>query len=173
MKNKIKLVLLVVLLMIITSSISVYATQLYMAKDISYTKFDGTKTNVETALDELYSNVVTGVIEYQTIASSGYKTTSSASVFDTQKVTIPKGKKKVYIYSSMNSTWGNQKPDIISDIIVSEETTLIKDMYISGVISNHTYLSVLETTGDTGDITINYSSAGNGKHFVQALVFYK
>lgn len=40
---------------IIVSSISVYATYNYFAKDISYRKADGTELNVEQALNELYA----------------------------------------------------------------------------------------------------------------------
>ena len=173
MKNKTKLILLVVLLIIITSSISVYATQLYMAKDISYTKSDGTQTNVESALDELYSNVGNGKIEYQAIASSSYKTTSAAAVFDTLKVTIPAGKKKVYIYSAMSSNYGNNKPVVSSDIIVSESSQTLHGGLLKGVNVTEGFINIIETNGEAGEITINYSSTGKGSHFAQAIVFYE
>lgn len=54
MNNRIKLIILIVLISILTSSISVYATYTYFAKDVSYIKKDGTEITVEMALDELY-----------------------------------------------------------------------------------------------------------------------
>ena len=173
MKNKTKSILLVVLLMIITSSISVYATQLYMAKDISYTKSDGTQTNVESALDELYSNVGNGTIEYQIIKSTNVKNTTSAALYDTLKVSIPAGKKKVYIYSVLSSTYGNTKPELVSDIIDSEETIVVDNLTVSSVVSTDAYFNVIETTKKSGDITINYRSAGAGSHYAYAIVFYE
>lgn len=44
------------IIMILTSCISIYATYNYFAKDVSYTKADGTEINVEEALNELYQS---------------------------------------------------------------------------------------------------------------------
>ena len=41
MKNKIKIILILIITIIITSSITAYATYNYLAKDIKYTKADG------------------------------------------------------------------------------------------------------------------------------------
>lgn len=47
MKNKIKIILILIITIIITSSITAYATYNYLAKDIKYTKADGTEINLE------------------------------------------------------------------------------------------------------------------------------
>lgn len=57
MKNlgkKFKIVLIVVLIQVILTGVCVYATYKYFAKDIAYTKKDGTEISVEQALNELY-----------------------------------------------------------------------------------------------------------------------
>lgn len=60
MKNKIKIILILTITIIITSSITAYATYKYLAKDITYTKEDGTNVSVQEALNDLYNkpNVV-------------------------------------------------------------------------------------------------------------------
>ena len=68
MKNKIKITIrkqkiittitaaiIIIITIIITSSITAYATYNYLAKDIKYTKADGTETDLENSLNELYS----------------------------------------------------------------------------------------------------------------------
>ena len=55
MKNKIKIILILIITIIITSSITAYATYNYLAKDIKYTKADGTEIDLEKSLNELYS----------------------------------------------------------------------------------------------------------------------
>lgn len=55
MKNKIKITVILIITIIITSSITAYATYNYLAKDIKYTKADGTETDLENSLNELYS----------------------------------------------------------------------------------------------------------------------
>lgn len=55
-KENIIVIMIIIVVMIIVSGISVYATYMYFAKDVSYTK-DGTQVeNVEQALNELYRN---------------------------------------------------------------------------------------------------------------------
>lgn len=56
-KNRIKMIIIVIIGIIIVSSISVYATYNYLAGDICYIKSDGTEVNVESALNELYEGV--------------------------------------------------------------------------------------------------------------------
>ena len=56
MKAKnIKIIIVIVLVIFLTSGISVYAAYLYFARDVLYTKPDGTETSVKAALDELYN----------------------------------------------------------------------------------------------------------------------
>ena len=57
MKIKIKMIITILIIIILVSGLSVYATYNYLAKDIGYTKGDGTTISVEKALNELYNNV--------------------------------------------------------------------------------------------------------------------
>jgi len=52
--RKYKTLIIILLIILFTTCISVYATYTYFAKDISYTKKDGSTINVESALNELY-----------------------------------------------------------------------------------------------------------------------
>ncbi len=54
LKNKFKIILVILLIAIIAGGISGYATYNYLSKDVVYTKPDGTTINVEIALNELY-----------------------------------------------------------------------------------------------------------------------
>lgn len=56
MKSKIKMTVTILIIIILVSGLSVYATYNYFAKDIWYTKEDGTTISVEKALNELYNN---------------------------------------------------------------------------------------------------------------------
>ena len=69
-KDNIKIILAVVIAVIITSGISVYATYQYFAKDIGYTKKDGSQVSVEAALNELY--VKSKNISSEVVASQQY-----------------------------------------------------------------------------------------------------
>ena len=53
-KKNLKVIIIFIVSMIITSMVSVYAAYNYLATDVSYTKPDGTGTSVKAALDELY-----------------------------------------------------------------------------------------------------------------------
>lgn len=55
-KKHIKLIIGIIVGMILVSSLGVYAAYNYLASDVSYTKADGTKINVQDALTELYRN---------------------------------------------------------------------------------------------------------------------
>lgn len=54
MNKKIKFIIVIVITILLTSCISVYATYKYLAKDVSYTKLDGTEISIQDALNELY-----------------------------------------------------------------------------------------------------------------------
>lgn len=57
LKEKIKFILVIIVGILLLSGISVYAAYKYFAKDVSYTKADGTKISVEEALNELYNKL--------------------------------------------------------------------------------------------------------------------
>lgn len=172
LRNKcIMIIITIFLIVTFASGISIYATYKYLSKDVSYLKADGKEISVEDALNELY-NISNANIEYITFDSNGHIRTPSGT-FYTKTISIPKGKKMVYIYSSVSSTYSCNNPTINSNIINMQNTRLIKDITISGQIANLSFLTTIETNGENGDITINYNCGGTGTHFVQAIVFYK
>lgn len=114
-----KIIIIIIVSIVLASGISVYATYSYFAKDISYKKTDGTELSVEEALNELY-NKNSGNIEY--IKFNSGVISSSAGTFFTKTISIPEGKKDVYIYSSVSSTYNCKLQSISSNIIVEQNT---------------------------------------------------
>ncbi len=71
MKNKVKLIVCIII-MILISGVSVYATYNYLAKDINYVKSNGENISVQDALDELYNkkrDLETSVMGYISVNS--------------------------------------------------------------------------------------------------------
>lgn len=154
-KNKFKLIFIILILGMIVSGVSVYATYNYLAKDVSYIKENGEELNLEEALNELYDRNF-GDIEYQFFYSNVVQL-SSAGKFYTKTISIPKGKRKVYIYSCASSDYGIGNITIQSNIIESQKTSKIKSIIIPNDLENCSALSVLETNGEGGEVTINYN----------------
>lgn len=69
-KKNLKVIIIFIVSMIITSMVSVYAAYNYLSTDVSYTKADGTTVSVADALNELYKNK----------SSSGSSSTEKASL---------------------------------------------------------------------------------------------
>lgn len=170
-KKTLKIIFIIFMIGILTSGISVYATYRYLAKDVSYVKSNGEELNVEEALNELYSKNTTD-IEYKIFASNVINT-SSAGIFYTTTISIPKGKTRIYMYSSAKSTYNINSNPIIKSTIIKENSVKVYDATISGVIHGPSFINIIETNGDEGDITIQYSAGGRGSHFVGGIVFYK
>lgn len=156
---------------ILASGISVYATYNYLAKDVSYIKSNGEELSVEEALNELYSKN-TSDVEYK-IFESNVVETSSSGIFYTTTISIPKGKTRIYIYSYAKSTYNINSNPIISSTIIKENSLKVYDASISGVIHAPTFINIIETNGEEGNITIKYSVGGRGKHLAGGIVFYK
>ena len=57
MKNKVKIILIICVILILCLNIGVYAAYVLSSTQVSYTKPSGTATNVKNALDELYTKV--------------------------------------------------------------------------------------------------------------------
>ena len=55
-KKNLKFIIILIVAIIITSMVSVYAAYSYLSTDVSYTKADGTTVSVADALNELYKN---------------------------------------------------------------------------------------------------------------------
>ncbi len=58
-KNKVKIILIIGLILILCLNIGVYAAYILSSTQVSYTKPNGTATDVKSALDELYTKVPT------------------------------------------------------------------------------------------------------------------
>ena len=63
LKKNIRWIILVIILMIIASGVSVYATSTYLASQVNYTKKDGTTITVSDALNDLYNKESVGLYE--------------------------------------------------------------------------------------------------------------
>ena len=58
-KNKVKIILIIGIILILCLNIGVYAAYILSSTQVSYTKPNGTATDVKSALDELYTKVPT------------------------------------------------------------------------------------------------------------------
>lgn len=200
-KKNIKLVLVVLMLIVISSGVSVYATAQYYATQVQYK--DG--KSVANALDELYANkkettdttyeitanntysldkyyknilvnVESGNTDYETFNTDGFIRISKLD-FYSKTISVPAGKTKVIIFSDVSSTWGVAEPTIAnSNIITSTNITRLNSGFRSGIIEEGCYLSIIDTNGNAGEITITFNGAGDDGYtynIVNALVLYK
>lgn len=200
-KKNIKLVLVVLMLIVISSGVSVYATAQYYATQVQYK--DG--KSVANALDELYANkkettdttyeitanntysldkyyknilvnVESGNTDYETFNTDGFIRINKLD-FYSKTISVPAGKTKVIIFSDVSSTWGVAEPTIAnSNIITSTNITRLNSGFRSGKIAEECYLSIIDTNGNAGEITITFNGAGDDGYtynLVNALVLYK
>lgn len=107
LKNKFKIILVIVISIIFASGLSVYATYNYLAKDIKYTKIDGTETNVESSLNELYSLYNNEIKYIDRIVASKKETSNAISISNSKE--LEKGKYFIIIVRSSRNdkTAGN------------------------------------------------------------------
>lgn len=200
-KKNIKLVLVVLMLIVISSGVSVYATAQYYATQVQYKE----GKSVANALDELYANkkettdttyeitanntysldkyyknilvnVESGNTDYETFNTDGFIRISKLD-FYSKTISVPAGKTKVIIFSDVSSTWGVAEPTIAnSNIITSTNITRLNSGFRSGKIAEGCYLSIIDTNGNAGEITITFNGAGDDGYtynLVNALVLYK
>lgn len=200
-KKNIKLVLVVLMLIVISSGVSVYATAQYYATQVQYKE----GKSVANALDELYANkkettdttyeitanntysldkyyknilvnVESGNTDYETFNTDGFIRISKLD-FYSKTISVPAGKTKVIIFSDVSSTWGVAEPTIAnSNIITSTNITRLNSGFRSGIIEEGCYLSIIDTNGNAGEITITFNGAGDDGYtynIVNALVLYK
>ena len=200
-KKNIKLVLVVLMLIAISSGVSVYATAQYYATQVQYKE----GKSVANALDELYANkkettdstyeitanntysldkyyknilvnVESGNTDYETFNTDGFIRISKLD-FYSKTISVPAGKTKVIIFSDVSSTWGVAEPTIAnSNIITSTNITRLNSGFRSGKIAEGCYLSIIDTNGNAGEITITFNGAGDDGYtynIVNALVLYK
>ena len=171
LKNNIKLIIGFFIGLILAGGV-VYAA--VSASEIGYTRTGSNVKNVSEALNELYTKYNNGELQYDTFDSNGYVNSPSAETFFTKNLSVPEGIKKIYIYSHVASTWGVDEPTITSDIITNQNTSIARRDFISGRMDSFSYLSIIDTNGNAGTITIKYSCYGGPcDSTVNAIVFYK
>lgn len=103
-KNKIKIILILIITIIITSSITAYATYNYLAKDIKYTKADGTETDLENSLNELYSLYNKEFKYIDRVVAAKNETSSYQSISNSKE--LEKGKYFIIIVRSNRNDSG-------------------------------------------------------------------
>ena len=170
LKEKKEIIISFIIGVIIASGVTVYATG-YLASQVTY---KDAKT-VEQALNELYEGLE-GPLEYQSFNSNGFVSRSSAGTYATKTISIPEGKKRLYIINCEYSTFSAAAQTITSSIITNQTTTQVRSDVLSGVVDCKEYLSIIDTNGQSGNLTINYNCGGannNSKHCAQSIVFYK
>ena len=155
MRNRFKIVLIIIISMIVVSSISVYATYNYFANDIKYKKENGTEISVEDALNELYSindidydklNIINGVTQ----------------------IPVEIGRKYIIVFSvtSYYNSSQNYKPYIISGCNIDKETGIISSRY--DVLCKYTNAYIVTATSENIVIKGNLADA-SWNH----IVYYK
>lgn len=140
LKNKFKIILVIVISGIITSGLSVYATYNYFAKDISYTKSDGTEINVEQALNDLYDKSKNYILP-----SGTYNATTKENQIDISN------------YKYLNTSALFTSEDLISH---SEFTILDSDRTEFNILEN-TKLAYLIVCRGTSNIPYTITVSGN------------
>lgn len=104
LKNKLKIILVIVITAILVGGISGYATYNYLAKDIKYTKADGTETNLENSLNELYSLYNKEFKYIDRVVAAKNETSSYQSISNSKE--LEKGKYFIIIVRSNRNDSG-------------------------------------------------------------------
>ena len=171
LKNNIKLIIGFFIGLILAGGV-VYAA--VSASEIGYTRTGSSVKNVSEALNELYTKYNNGELQYDTFDSNGYISYSSAGTFWTKNLSIPAGTRKIYLCSTVASTWGTAEPTVSSDIITTQNTITVKYDGVRGKMDTATYLTIINTNGNAGNIILNYNcSGGPSDSSAHAIVFYK
>ena len=89
---------------VITSSITAYATYKYLAKDITYTKEDGTEIDLEKSLNELYSLYNKEFKYIDRVVAAKNETSSYQSISNSKE--LEKGKYFIIIVRSNRNDSG-------------------------------------------------------------------
>ena len=119
MKSKLKLTLIILTIMIICLSVGAYAAYTLTAKDVTYTKPDGTTVSVKEALDELRGEATSATVnismtEAQSDNMFTKKTNSLVEDEYGNKIKIPAGF-KIKVDSSTNDAKTADKGIVIID----------------------------------------------------------
>lgn len=166
-KKNIRWIILVIVLMIIVSGISVYATSTYLASQVTYKE----GKTVEQALNDLYSKSKN--ITYE-IWGSGTFTNSTGGIAKTKIFSVNQGVKKIVIYVSVSSVYGAENPSVSGDIISKQSVTQKSSGIRAGKFASNFYEIVAETNGNAGDVTLNISIGGTADgNTADAVIIYE
>lgn len=126
-KKNLKVIIIFIVSMIITSMVSVYAAYNYLSTDVSYTKADGTTVSVADALNELYKNKTSSSATTANVTTAMDYTGYYADI-DTDGT--PDGVIFADIALTCSGTWSSTNSSTFS---YSGVTSGLKSYYISGV----------------------------------------
>lgn len=167
-KNNIKIILAVIIAIVITGGISVYATASILANDVGYTKQGTDVTNVAEALNDLYSKIGNKIIFSGTV---GYEVYGGTFYYDFNSNDVNSN----YIKSSTEDTTVDNNSLTVSltmnkacDIRVSVDGAHrgVQPSVIGEVKKNGTAVSNLSTISvnenDVITIYFNNTKTGNG-----------
>ena len=139
-----------------------------LAKDIRYKD-----TNVEAALNDLYTELGNPKITYESWGSGTF-TNSSAGVAKTVTFQVASGVKKVKIYLSVTSCFGANTPSVTGSIITSSSITGLSSGIRASKWASNYYLLDLNTNGEAGSVTVNIVIGGpSDGNSADALVVYE
>lgn len=182
LKKNLKFIIILIVAIIITSMVSVYAAYSYLATDVSYTKPDGTGTSVKAALDELYKKAtietvphidctgnyadingdgtVDGII-FADLAFSGSGTWSTTNTSTFSYSAVTSGLKNYYISkkSYSDSIWGTHA--VISPVSGTSGTDRFYIMSLTDFDSS-THYWYYSANGKMSDYS-SYTSTAFGK----------
>ena len=156
LKNNIRLIILAMILILVSSGIGVFATYNYLASDIKYTD----DKTVADALNELYDK------------NRNYQVTkiepSSRGVFN-----IPEGITTAYIIF-LNATSGNQEYlfNANSNVMIGEPTSVLSTWAIDKSLYTALTLYKVELTGSAGTITCTATGVNGNNYGYQIAMFY-
>lgn len=156
-KKNLEIILAVVVTAIICISGTVFATG-YFASDVKYKKEDGTETNVEKALNELYNKI---------------KNASMLTILDDNRgeYEIPNGVKEIYVFVSRGTT------NIPYTITISG-TEIVKNEIISNTsrtdVNMAVYIDIYKVTltGNSGKIQLSRSGGNADSQAWNSCVIY-
>ena len=148
LKKNIKFIITIIICCILSSSLSVFAYS-YFARDINYTKSDGTKINVETALNDLYNKN----IKLEKIDGA---LNENASFLWQKKCALYKYGKYCHLTASMQEANEGKSYKIITDAKYYPK----EDTKASDIGGNYSYVQY--TIKTDGSIYIDNQGANSG-----------
>ena len=165
MRKNLKWIVAIVLVSLICSSITAFATAKIVASDITYSNDKSEAKNVEDALNDIYEKLKeeNKEMHFETASTSVKETTSSGN-FATNTFHIPEGIKEVKAFNVTTSTWGTDLPTVTGSIITNSQALSKNLELVSGNYETQLFEIDMDTNGNEGDIKITSKSSGYGCH---------